>query len=353
MAAAADSAEGILASKSGRALAFAASFTVCLLAAGTLAITLLGHAHGPTITLDLPEPVEDAPKPPTTTAYTISDDGAVVGPVTKVLHAGKALLADPALIENTPQGPLPRIADDGRKPMAAYAAPAPASTKFKIAIVVSGLGLSSTASRTAMDNLPASVTLAFAPYAGDVGQWVAEAREHGHEILLEIPMEPFDFPDSDPGPHTLRAGQEEDANIHRLTWALTRFTGYAGVTNLLGQRFLSDSSALSPVLTYLNRRGLYFFDNGAASQSVVPTVASQVGIPAVQSGAALDSIQTALEIDRRLSELETQARANGSAVGSAFLYPVSIARIAAWAKGLESRGFVLVPVSAIVAQPTK
>ena len=164
-------------------------------------------------------------------------------------------------------------------------------------------------------------------------------------------MEPFDFPDSDPGPHTLRAGQEEDANTQRLAWALSRFTGYAGVTNLLGQRFLSDTDALSPVLTYLNRRGLYFFDNGAASQSVLPTVASQLGMPAAQSGAALDTIQTALEIDHRLSELETQARANGSAVGSAFLYPVSIARIAEWARGLQSRGFVLVPVSAIVTQP--
>ena len=77
-------------------------------------------------------------------------------------------------------------------------------------------------------------------------------------------------------------------------------------------------------------------------------MAAQVGLPAVQSNATLDGIQTALEIDSRLSELETQARANGSAVGSAFLYPVSIARISAWAKGLQARGFVLVPVSAIV-----
>jgi len=137
-----------------------------------------------------------------------------------------------------------------------------------------------------------------------------------------------------------------------LTWALSRFTGYAGVTNLLGQRFLSDSDALAPMLTYLNRRGLYVFDNGTASQSVLPSVAGQIGIPAAQSGPALDTTPTALEIDRRLSDLETQARANGSAVGSAFLYPVSVTRIAAWARGLESRGFVLVPVSAIVVQPT-
>lgn len=349
MATAAESAEGAFASKGGRALAFACSFTVCLMAAGALAITLFGRPHAPAFVLDLAAPsVAHAPAP----IEAQIGGGTPTGPVTHPLYAGKALLADPALVENTNQGPLPRIADDGRKPMTVYAAPAPAAAKFKIAIVVNGLGLSALATKAALDGLPTGVTLAFAPYARDVGTWVADARSRGHEVLLEVPMEPYDFPDSDPGPHTLRAGQEEEANIQRLTWALTRFTGYAGVTNLLGQRFLSDSQALSPILTYLNRRGLYVFDNGAASQSVLPSTAGQVGIPAVQSGPALDGIQTAPEIDRRLSDLETQARANGSAVGSAFLYPVSIARIAAWARGLEARGFVLVPVSAIVAQPT-
>jgi polysaccharide deacetylase 2 family uncharacterized protein YibQ len=349
MAAAAEPAEGMSASKSGRALAFASSFTVCLLAAGTLAITLLGRPHAPAITLELPETPgakHHAPAQQQAVAEELPTQGK---PITSVLRAGSALLADPALIENTSEGPLPRIADDGRRPMTAYAGPVPVSSRVKIAIVVSGLGLSASATQSALAGLPSGVTLGFAPYAGDVGEWVAKARGRGHEVLLEIPMEPFDFPDSDPGPHTLRSGQDEDANIRRLTWALTRFTGYAGVTNLLGQRFLGDSDALAPALTYLNRRGLYFFDNGAASQSVATTVSGQVGLPAA-SGTPLDAIPTALEIDRHLSELETSARANGGAVGSAFLYPVSVARIAAWAKGLESRGFVLVPVSALVNQ---
>jgi hypothetical protein len=351
MAAAADSAEGFFASKAGRALAFGCSFTAFLLAAGVLTITLLGRPGGPTsVRLELADYVGGKSKP-AAPARLGSDEAPVADAVTRPLYAGNVLLADPALIENTIRGPLPRIADDGRKPMAVYAAPAPATAKFRIAIVVNGLGQSATATKAALDSLPASVTLGFAPYAGDVGSWVAQARQRGHEVLLQIPMEPLDFPDSDLGPHTLRAGQDEEANIQRLAWALSRFTGYAGVTNLLGQRFLSDSDALSPVLTYLNRRGLYFFDNGAASQSVVPMVAGQVGIPATQSGPALDTIQSAPEIDRRLSELETQARANGSAVGAAFLYPVSVARIAAWARGLQSRGFVLVPVSAIVTPP--
>jgi polysaccharide deacetylase 2 family uncharacterized protein YibQ len=245
---------------------------------------------------------------------------------------------------------LPRIADDGRKPMAVYAAPATAG-KFRIAIVVSGLGISAKSTTAALASLPAGVTLGFAPYAGDVQHWVSQARQFGHEVVLEVPMEPFDFPDSDPGPHTLRTGVDENSNLQRLTWTLSRITGYAGVSNLLGQRFLSSTGALSPAMTYLARRGLYFYDNGAATQSVAPQVAASTATPFAQANRTLDSIQTALEIDRQLSALEDEARSHGSAIGSGFLYPVTVDRIAAWSKGLQGRGFVLVPVSAIVSAP--
>jgi polysaccharide deacetylase 2 family uncharacterized protein YibQ len=338
------------AAKPARALALAAAATVCALAAGALAITVLGKVHSADVTLDLPAPAE--PVAIATGAKTEAplDVAPTPARIDKPIYAGKALIADPALAENSAGGPLPRIADDGRKPMTAYAAPA-ASGKFRIAIVVSGLGISAKATSAALASLPPGVTLGFAPYAGDVQHWVSQARQFGHEVVLEVPMEPFDFPDSDPGPHTLRSGAEEDANIERLDWALSRFTGYAGVTNLLGQRFLSDSDALSPVLTDLARRGLYFYDNGAVAQSVSPNVASHEGTAFVQAGATLDSIPTALEIDKHLSQLEDQARLNGSAVGSGFLYPVTVERIATWAKTLSGRGFVLVPVSAIVATP--
>jgi hypothetical protein len=232
--------------------------------------------------------------------------------------------------------------------MNAYAPPVPNVQGPKIAIVVSGLGISARATAAALATLPSGITLAFAPYADDVQRWVSEARKRGHEVLLEVPMEPYDFPDSDPGPHTLRTGSGEDSNIDRLTWSLTRFTGYAGVTNLLGGRFMADPASLEPVMTFLARRGLVFFDSGSATRSAAPDVAQRIGAPFVQSATDVDAIQTGMEIDQRLSELEARARLNGSASGSAFLYPITIERLAAWAQGLPGRGFVLVPASAIV-----
>jgi hypothetical protein len=269
--------------------------------------------------------------------------------ITSPVRAGNALVADPALLETTNQGTLPRIADDGRTPFQAYAPPiAPGDTRPRIAIVISGLGFSAKATSAALDILPPPVTVAFAPYDNDVQRWVSESRRRGHEVLMEVPMEPFDFPDSDPGPHTLRAQASEDENLQRLSWALSRFTGYVGITNLLGGRFMANSDSLAPVMTFLKRRGLMFFDSGSATRSAAPDVAHSTGVLFAESAATIDTIQTGMEIDRRLSELEARARASGRAAGAGFIYPVTVQRVAVWAKGLPGRGFVLVPVSAIV-----
>ena len=228
-----------------RALALATAATFCAMAGGALAITLLGKVDHARVVLDLPA----LPSPHRTADAALPSPPLTATPppvvIDRPIFAGRAMVADPALIENSPLGPLPRVADDGCKPMTAYAVPA-AAGKFRIAIVVSGLGISAKATSAALASLPASVTLGFAPYAGDVQHWVTQARQFGHEVLLEVPMEPFDFPDCDPGPYTLRVGSMSSVNAERLNWALTRFTGYAGVTNLLGDRLLSDSEALAP-----------------------------------------------------------------------------------------------------------
>jgi len=248
---------------------------------------------------------------------------------------------------------LPRIAENGTTPMRAYGMVIPQDGRPRIAIVIGGLGISAKSTAAAINGLPSGVTLAFAPYANDVQRWVTLARRRGHEVLLEVPMEPYDFPDSDPGQYTLRTGVGEEANTRKLVWSLTRFTGYVGVTNLLGGRMLTDSNALEPMLTYLTRRGLLFFDNGSATHSVAGEVAGRVGAPFGQATLTIDSIQAAMEIDRRLSDLETEARTKGSAVGAGFLYPVTVERVNAWSRGLSGRGLVLAPISAVVSVPEK
>jgi uncharacterized protein len=267
---------------------------------------------------------------------------------------GGQLAADPALVEDSPFGPLPVIAADGRSPMTAYARSFDAKDKRpRIAVVVGGLNVSISNTKLALARLPGPVTLAFAPFASDAQASVDAAREAGHEVLLEVPMEPLDFPESDPGAHALMVAASGDENVRRLNWSLSRFTGYVGITNLLGARFMSEQSTIEPVLKETARRGLIFFDNGTSRSSLALTAARHAGGSIATGMLVLDEVQTKESVDRKLAELEVEARRSGSAIGVASAFPVTIARIAAWAESADTRGFALVPISVLASKPER
>ena len=76
----------------------------------------------------------------------------------------------------------------------------------------------------------------------------------------------------------------------------------------------------------------------------VDMTAAQV-VPFGKADLAIDAVPTALEIDKALMRLESTARENGNAIGTASALPVTIERIGQWAKSLESRGLLLVPLT--------
>lgn len=239
-----------------------------------------------------------------------------------------------------PNGPLPVIAPDGRTPAEAYARPFQSNGKPKVAIVVGGLGLNARATRDAIERLPGEVTLSFVPYAEGLQGWIDLAREHGHEVLLETPMEPVDYPDNDPGPYTLLASSTPAETTSRLEWLLSRATGYFGLTNYLGSRFLTSDPAMAAFTTALRARGLAFVDDGQAA-------GRGQGIPRASAGRIIDDQLSGDAIDQQLLALEAQALERGQALGSGFAYPLTIAQVADWSREVEQRGYQLAPASAL------
>jgi polysaccharide deacetylase 2 family uncharacterized protein YibQ len=160
-------------------------------------------------------------------------------------------------------------------------------------------------------------------------------------------MEPFDYPDNDPGPQTLLTSLAADQNIDRLYWLMSRFQGYVGIANYMGARFTASEAAMAPVLREIAKRGLVYVDDGSSPRSVASRIAGSHVLPFAKTDLVLDAVPTPVEIDRALTRLEMTARDNGSAVGLATAQPATVARIAAWAKTVEARGFVLVPISMV------
>jgi polysaccharide deacetylase 2 family uncharacterized protein YibQ len=262
---------------------------------------------------------------------------------------------DQRLFEASKHGAIPRIAPDGVRPADVYAqAIAPLQTRKdgpRIAIVVGGLGVSASLTEKAIDKLPGPVTFAVPPYGADVERLVARARAGGHEVLLQVAMEPFDYPDNDPGPQTLLTSLGTDQNLDRLHWQMSRFQGYVGIANYMGARFTATEAALAPVLKETARRGLIYIDDGASPRSVAGQIAGANNLPFAKAEVTLDAVPTPANIDKALARLEAMARQRGSAVGIASALPASIERIAQWAKGAEVRGFVLVPITAVAIKP--
>ena len=276
---------------------------------------------------------------------------ALVIDVAKALNTGLPSAPDPRLIEQTPHGPVPRIGADGARPSEVYARSALSADGLtqgapRIALLIGGMGLAPRATESAIASLPGAVTLGFAPYGADLARETARARDAGHETVLQIPMEPFDFPRDNPGPHTLLAGAGKAANIDNLTWLMSRFTGYAGVTNFLGGKLMADAKALTPVLREIAARGLFYVDDGTSAQSLAMTLAPGQALVAARADLVLDSTAEPEAIEAALARLEAIARDKGMAIGVASALPASVETIGRFARALEARGIALVPLSA-------
>jgi uncharacterized protein len=261
---------------------------------------------------------------------------------------------DQRLLEHSRYGPIPKIGPDGARAFALYAhprdIPSSKSDLPRIAIVVGGLGISASGTAEAIAKLPAPVTFAFAPYGADLPQLAARARAGKHEVLLQTPMEPFNFPDNDPGPQTLLTSLTAEQNIGRLHWLMSRLQGYVGIVSYMGARFTASEQALAPVLREAAKRGLIYMDDGGSPRSVAGQIAGSNNLPFAKADIIIDAVPTPVQIGQALARLEMMARDHGSAIGLATALPATVARIAEWAKNVESRGFILVPITMVAVK---
>lgn len=278
----------------------------------------------------------------------VESDGAgtsgrpAVAPLPRAPFAG--------LTERGPAGLLPIIAANGRTSAQAYARPFTRDgNKPAIAIVIGGLGFNARATTQAIDELPPEVTLSFVPYAQNLQGWIDRARARGHEVMLELPMEPFDPDADDTGPQTLLASAPSQQNITRLEQLLSRGSGYFGVTNYQGARFATSAQASQPIVQQLRRRGLVFISSGIGQRTALSVEAQRAGLTNTAADRIIDARREADAIDEQLLNLEALALQNQSAIGAGFAYPVTMEQVGHWARDIGSRGYQLAPASAVLA----
>lgn len=219
----------------------------------------------------------------------------------------------------------------------------------RVAIVMTGLGMSEGVTEAAIRSLPPEVSLSFSPYAHNLANWIGLARVNGHEVLLDLYMEPSTYPFDDPGPQAIMTVLNEAENRKRFDWVLSRGNSFVGLTGRMGSRLLARQESLSPVLEDIAEQGLLFVDDRATAASLGFDLARQLDVPAAYSEDMIDEPSAnRAAIDAKLNRVERLALTKGAAVALAQPYPVTIERLNVWIAELAERGVVLAPISAVV-----
>ncbi len=216
-----------------------------------------------------------------------------------------------------------------------------------VAIVLTELGPNAGAARSAIDRLPAAVSLAFSPYADASRDLAKSAQASGHEVWLSVPMQPKSYPRVNPGPNVLLTGEAPAENIRRLNWALSRVETPVGITNMMGSAFTENAAAMRAVLGEVKAKRLFYVDARSSGRSVGETEARALGLAAATNDRFLDEPETAANIRRNLDDLVATAKRRGHAIGYARPVATTIAEIERWSAELEAKGVTLVGASIV------
>ena len=194
------------------------------------------------------------------------------------------------LSRQSPYGSVPTKSEDGDTAFIRYAKPynTPVNAK-SVSIIIGGLGLNPQITTRAILDLPEQVTLSFAAHSPQLQTWINQARENGHEVMLEIPMQANGEAPSLTN-RTLIVTDDIAQNTRHLDWLLSRGSGYFAVTNYNGDAFLSRSDMTAPMMSYLADAGLGFVFDGSYPSVALPALSTSAKLPFIEADIILDDI---------------------------------------------------------------
>ncbi|MFN3827487.1 MAG: divergent polysaccharide deacetylase family protein [Micavibrio sp.] len=252
------------------------------------------------------------------------------------------------LYEDSKDGRLPAVRDDGLTSFKAYKKPfVNKDNKPVISIAIMDIGLSGKISESAIKSLPPEISLIISPYADGPDTWTNEARNAGHEVWLSLPMESETYPQTDSGPHTLLIGAPERENQEKLDWIMSRSVGYVGLVPTYQRTFMNSPNDARPVLGTIFKRGIGLIDDTRDQNTVAEMTALSMSAPYSNIDIWIDKPENTPEtIKASLKKLEDIAKEQGLAAGIITPNVTSFREVQLWIESLKDKGIVLAPLSA-------
>jgi polysaccharide deacetylase 2 family uncharacterized protein YibQ len=249
--------------------------------------------------------------------------------------------ASPTPAASAPAPPKPRELSPA---ISSPPAPPGLAGSPRVAVIVDDLG----ARRDVFDvlrDLRRPLTVAVLPGL-PLSQWTArEAAQSGMEVLLDLPMEPYRFPEVDPGPGALLMAMSAQELQAQIGAHLASVPGAVGVTNHMGSRMTEDRARMRTVLGVLAGRRLFLVDGLTSNLSVAYDEAKAQGLRAGRRQIIVDHVSGEAGDRVRWDEVAWWAESRGEVIVIAHGHPLTARLLREYVPRWEARGLRLVPVS--------
>jgi len=219
----------------------------------------------------------------------------------------------------------------------------PARAKKKIAIVIDDVG-EDYQSALELARILEPITLSILPSRAYSQEALKLGKEFHKQVMLHMPMQPEDYPATDPGNSALFCDMSREEISQNLKNALNSLPGVIGVNNHMGSAFTARKDATNAFLEEIARQNIFFLDSKTAKNDVSFQMAREMNLKTCRRGIFLDNLRDEEVIWRKLVELCWEDRPDQSRIAIGHPYPETIRVLRERLGELELMGCEVAPV---------
>jgi len=220
--------------------------------------------------------------------------------------------------------------------------------KARIAIIVDDLGIKNLDNEEGFMKLSFPMTFSILPFQRFTADVCKMAEKYGRECILHMPMEPYGFPENNPGKGALMENDSTRELKQKLRKALEDVPIAVGMNNHMGSKATESKKIMKAVMSVLKEKGLFFIDSHTTPETAGYSTAKQYGLSTADTKLFLDNILEESAIIMRLDQAADIAVKNGSVVVICHDNPETLKVLKKKMPLLERKGIQFVKVSTLV-----
>lgn len=148
--------------------------------------------------------------------------------------------------------------------------------KPKVSIIVKGFGTLKSDEMSKWLNLNTEICFSVIPDKDYSVQNMQQILKSNYETLIELPLEPANFPVSFPGRNAIFVQHSQAQIESRLDYFTDQLKGASGITTYMGSLAVTDSRVMTTILNYIKRKEMYFVDDVPINTSIAYSTAQRL-----------------------------------------------------------------------------